>query len=231
MKLNKIAKLVLFLGIICIIIFPYLFTRTGTISFIGTGEIGDTIGGITAPITGLIGAILIYLALRAQIDANNLISIQLKKQKEEDDERRNYRYISDLYKYLNRLIDNVEYNKHRGEIAIKRMLETFADSTPSQAHDYQKILTYYTPALFPIYRLILIFTKKLACSKINNDDKLFFKDLIQFHLDEIIFPSMNKEMSIPLSCDICEINHNGFPINLKNTILDIQKSLNSISKN
>ncbi len=40
------------------------------------GTIGDAIGGITAPIIGIIGAMLVYLSFRAQVRANQLLSNQ-----------------------------------------------------------------------------------------------------------------------------------------------------------
>lgn len=42
----------------------------------GKGTIGDAIGGITAPIIGIIGAILVYLSFRSQVRANQLLSTQ-----------------------------------------------------------------------------------------------------------------------------------------------------------
>ena len=50
-----------------------------------TGVTGDTLGGMTAPFVGLLGAFLVFLALRAQIAANNLIRDQLEDQKEENE--------------------------------------------------------------------------------------------------------------------------------------------------
>jgi len=40
------------------------------------GTIGDAIGGITAPIIGIIGAVLVYLSFRSQVRANELLSNQ-----------------------------------------------------------------------------------------------------------------------------------------------------------
>jgi len=65
---------------------PYILTR----DYIGiyfdeiTGPIGDTIGGITAPIVGLIGAILVYYALKEQIKANEIIQKQFRSQKRDE---------------------------------------------------------------------------------------------------------------------------------------------------
>ena len=57
---------------------PALLTGTwlNKISFDNTGQIGDTIGGITAPFISLISGLLVYYSFRAQIEANRLLSEQ-----------------------------------------------------------------------------------------------------------------------------------------------------------
>lgn len=79
--LTKEEKYLLgFVGVV-IVALPYIFTRNlNFISFTETGSIGDTIGGITAPFLSFFGSILVYLALKSQIDANNEIKRQFKKQ-------------------------------------------------------------------------------------------------------------------------------------------------------
>ncbi|HNR21033.1 MAG TPA: hypothetical protein PKN75_14555 [Bacteroidia bacterium] len=81
MRNDKAVKLLL-IGILLTIIAPYFLTRSwGLLDFSSTGQIGDTIGGITAPITSLIGAILVYFALKEQIKANKIIQDQVSDQK------------------------------------------------------------------------------------------------------------------------------------------------------
>ena len=53
---------------------PILFTSFNIIDFSNTGEIGDTIGGITAPFVNLVAAFLVYISFREQIKANKLLS-------------------------------------------------------------------------------------------------------------------------------------------------------------
>lgn len=64
-----------FLGfIIIVIILPRLFIGTSRIGFLDNlkpNEIGDAIGGMTAPIIGLFSALLVYLAFREQKKAND----------------------------------------------------------------------------------------------------------------------------------------------------------------
>lgn len=81
-KLDRAAWLII-VGSLVVLCLPYFLTQfTGFISFnTKTGAIGDTIGGITAPVVGLLGAILVYYALRQQIIANDIINEQFKEQK------------------------------------------------------------------------------------------------------------------------------------------------------
>ncbi len=80
-ELKRKEKIGIFIAGIVTISLPFVFTRTGIIQFNNqTGAIGDTIGGITSPFLGFFGSILVYFALRAQIDANEEIKLQFKKQ-------------------------------------------------------------------------------------------------------------------------------------------------------
>jgi len=75
---------ILILGIILIFISLYIFTRPAIFSawdFSSTGQIGDTIGGITGPIINLIGAFLVYTSFQAQIRANKIQSDALADEK------------------------------------------------------------------------------------------------------------------------------------------------------
>lgn len=78
------AILLIGAGAIAVGFAPYLLTRNSCFfpSFDeSTGVIGDTIGGITAPIVGILGAILVFYALLEQIKANKIITDQFIEQK------------------------------------------------------------------------------------------------------------------------------------------------------
>jgi hypothetical protein len=82
MNKNNIA--ILIFGIILIFISLYIFTRPAIFStwdFSSTGQIGDTIGGITGPVINLIGAFLVYISFQAQIKANKIQSDALAEEK------------------------------------------------------------------------------------------------------------------------------------------------------
>ena len=68
------AKIILVVGIIATLMSPVLLTQDsclGIFDFTETGQIGDTIGGITAPIVGLVSIILLYITLKEQQGFNS----------------------------------------------------------------------------------------------------------------------------------------------------------------
>lgn len=59
--------------LVAMVVFPILFTAPALadcLNFTETGQIGDTIGGITAPIVGLCSVILLYYTLKEQMNFN-----------------------------------------------------------------------------------------------------------------------------------------------------------------
>lgn len=80
MDFNKIStkRLILILGLIILIVPPILVRPAlfDIFNFSDKGEIGDTIGGLTAPFINAIGAILVFIAFKEQVKANDLIKEQ-----------------------------------------------------------------------------------------------------------------------------------------------------------
>src|SRR5690606_14975927 len=58
--------------LLLVVVSPALLTQfSGIISFnTDSGAIGDTIGGITAPIVNILGAVLIFISFQEQVKAN-----------------------------------------------------------------------------------------------------------------------------------------------------------------
>ncbi|MDQ6471400.1 putative phage abortive infection protein [Flavobacterium sp. LHD-80] len=84
--INKGEFIILIIIGVIIVALPLLLTNSylSIVSFKETGPIGDTIGGITAPFLSLFGSILVYLALKAQIVANDKINDQFLKQEKKE---------------------------------------------------------------------------------------------------------------------------------------------------
>lgn len=93
-KINTI-QLIIILGLIILFI-PPLIIKTSFIDFFNLGattnEIGDTLGGITSPFINAIAAILVFIAFKEQVKANNLIKEQ--------------QYFQHIQEQINRLEDN-----------------------------------------------------------------------------------------------------------------------------
>ena len=123
---------------------PFLFTRVGYISFSETGQIGDTIGGITAPITSLVGSVLVFLALRAQVIANQVTQIQIQEQKKEEQTKKELMYISELCKHFTNNFQNYEAKYFKGYRAIMKVMSLLAEQEKEIAHDDDRL--YYGTA-------------------------------------------------------------------------------------
>lgn len=118
MKINiedpKWVKTAMFIGVLLVVLFPLLFTwqKISWISFQDTGPIGDTIGGITAPIVGLLGAYLVYVSFKAQVEANKIQASQA--------------YFNTVYNMLKDLIEeqqNITIILQRQEFGFNKGLE------------------------------------------------------------------------------------------------------------
>ena len=111
LNLSK-PELYIFLGVgLALILLPLLFTwdSISWISFKDKGEIGDAIGGITAPFIGFGGSILVYLALKAQIDANNKIQEQFAKQEQDNQIEKRIDYFKNRTSIIQFEINNFYY--------------------------------------------------------------------------------------------------------------------------
>lgn len=99
---NKVfigATMMILLGFILILTLPYILTRNhGWFDFTETGQIGDTIGGITAPFIAVCSAYITFLAFWVQYTYN-------KKQKKDLFQER---FENNLFSYLDMLIRQEE---------------------------------------------------------------------------------------------------------------------------
>lgn len=65
--MSKLPLITIAIGITLTAFAPYIFTHFSSCIYFGKpNEIGDTIGGITSPIIGIMGAILVYLTFEQQ---------------------------------------------------------------------------------------------------------------------------------------------------------------------
>jgi uncharacterized membrane protein len=103
------------------ILSPFIFTLPlGWINLTATGQIGDTIGGLTAPILNFLSIMLLYLTLREQISSNNNLSTIERRS-------RDYDIIFKQYDNLKDELDRIEIAiiKNGSEISYKGLRAIF----------------------------------------------------------------------------------------------------------
>lgn len=156
---NEILIMLLIGVLICFL--PLAFTfNIGLKSFENTGQIGDTIGGITAPFLSFFGSVLVYLALKSQITANKEITKQNRDSI--------YFKVFDSYK-LN--ISSIDYINRKGEKEngynlLMRLNSKLTDHYMSQKALVGKNILIHNPEKidFDTY-------KEIYSSKYNNSHK------------------------------------------------------------
>lgn len=102
-KIFSTLNITIFLFGLAAIGSPWLFTscsRWYWFDFTNTGQIGDTIGGLTAPVIGLLNAVLLYVTLRRQDNQINQQNQQRKEDKFEALFNRKFELIGSLIKSL-----------------------------------------------------------------------------------------------------------------------------------
>lgn len=106
-KISK-KECFIFIGFgLLLFMIPYLFTRPWGI--FPVADVGGTVGGVTAPFLGFFGSILVYLALKAQVDANNLVQEQFEVQREESRKNDRMGLFNYKMKTIKKEIDNFTY--------------------------------------------------------------------------------------------------------------------------
>lgn len=163
-KIKLYQYLLLWIGIGGIFIGPWLLTRAYVgywdfFDFSQSGSVGDTIGGITTPIVGLVSILLLWWTLRAQMDFNAKQDIINNEQKRFNDASR----ILAMQAQIMQLDENIR----------------FGYSTSDRTHEGKgcsslRILQKGTPAKVTIpYEALLALIEKVhmldvsVCSLIN----------------------------------------------------------------
>ncbi len=144
---NKALHLLLLIVGIILLLFSstFIFTMPSLFSgfdFRETGQIGDTIGGITAPIINLIGAILVYLSFRVQNKANEIQYELLNKEIENQNRDRNFQVSIELFNeiksdYKNLNIESTQKPDHifHGQSALNVYVNRIDASEKEEIED------------------------------------------------------------------------------------------------
>lgn len=145
LKKEKSAISYIVISIILTVIFPFILTHyTSMFGLASTpGEVGDTIGGVTSPLIGLLSAVLVYMTLNEQIKANALLSRQINH-----DNR--IKQILELLKTANEIVSSMQYydniidKEFYGEEALRMCLVRICRSHENidaikNSYNYEKV--------------------------------------------------------------------------------------------
>lgn len=237
------AKWLLLIGGLVILIMPFILTGQyfhERFNFSDTGQIGDTIGGITAPFMNLIGAFLVFYALQAQVKANELIQDQIDKDNEEKECENEGQNLNQLYSYLTDSINSFHFKTLPIE-QLKNIddIDTETEFKGGEAfyHLFSQIRCHYhgtqdelhsqqaVSELLSVLKIMDLLLDKLKITKSKNKEILItlVRHLFDYKIVTRIRDEQDNELDLEY-CDVCECNH-GLPDELKNLILEIRRKL------
>lgn len=237
------AKWLLLVGGLLILIMPFLLTGEyfhERFNYSDTGQIGDTIGGITAPFMNLIGAILVFYALQSQVKANELIQDQIDKDNIEKERENEGQNLNQLYSYLTDSINSFHFKtlpleqlknieaiqtetEFKGGEAFYHLftqIRCHYHGTQEELHSHQAV-----SELLSVLKIMDLLLVKLQDAKSKNKEILItlVRHLFDFKIITRIRDEEDDELNLEY-CDACECNH-GLPDELKNLILEIRRKL------
>ena len=233
------AKWLLGLGIALCFLAPLILTQPAikeTFDFTNTGSIGDTIGGTTAPFINMIGSILVFFALKAQIDANKLIQKQFDDQKTEELNRRKLLYITEQVNIIrldvNEFTFTYKKNENKYNYKSSDAIFQFLKSISGGAHNisYDEYLK-QNPKIVELKNLLEIFNKQILIierENISELDKEYFMSILEYQYNSKIrqplFSCRKYKKSEQIVCNGCNEKH-GIPDELFDESDKIEKKL------
>lgn len=169
------ATLWWFVGVVATLVVVFIFTINTYcqwFDYSNTGQIGDTIGGISSPFIGVAAAVLTFMAFYMQFKANEMLSNQFNLQKLDDERVKHEDNILFLIKQNRSIIESMSIN-----------------DTVHGARCFESMCL----ELRTIYEIVSGFYK----DDLNNDDMANIAYLILFNVvgntsDELNYPLLKK---------------------------------------
>jgi hypothetical protein len=230
------AKIFFYIGLLILVLAPFVLTRQSFINsldFSNTGAIGDTIGGITAPFANILGAVLVYYALKAQIQANLTTQEQIESQATRESIQNESNDISKLYFNLKDSIDNFSFSTLdtyrfgeeiplKGSEAIYKLFQEFY----CDYHGDEKAMS-CNPKITEILSMLEIcnsILEKLEKSSIPDKEVMSTLTLHQFQYRIAPRINLSTEELSRYHCSSCNIEH-GLPESIVQLINSIQNRI------
>lgn len=170
------------LGFVLILVASvFVFSRPSFMSLFGADKpaaIADIISGLTAPVIGAAGSILVYLSFNAQVEANK---IQFKILVEQRD-------LDLLYKFYEELKEDLQgmqtvYGSKYGQSAI---LDSFMEYAASDKHNASPYPEFHSYLNFIFNQFNFLSNRIKRNSSLNSSEKVYIIDKLNY-LFELYF--------------------------------------------
>lgn len=238
---NSVALWVILIGGLFCLLIPLLAPILPIHYLKEYGNLGDAIGGISNPFAQILGSTLIFLALKAQIDANSILHEQIEKENKKEQLRHELGQLHELYMFVERNIKNFTYDQTKvidgksqmillySRRAIKCFIEDL-EKLEIDIHNNSDVLMFDgVKEIMSILNSVELFFSKVENSKTEEHHKNFYKTLMQHELLFSIFPYQEldnmahlKNESTP--CPDCGEYHANYPPLIYDRLQDIKKS-------
>ena len=221
-NLDNNAKWLLWVGIILTFLFPLLLPVFQKMGFGTFGDVGEAIGGITSPISQLIGSILLYLALKAQLSANGIVQNQIEKDNEKEEKQHHTEQIRAFYSFFQDTIKNFsyEFSDENGKQLLygRRAIKCFLNDLEQMKvdiHNTEDVLMYDgVRELLSILKSAEDLFNRIDTISTKSQHVLFYRNLLQHELLFNIFPYQDLDDDINIKtekCPICAEVHSYYP--------------------
>lgn len=214
--INSVAFwLILVGGMLCLII-PLLAPLLPIQYMEKYSGVGDAIGGISGPFAQILGSIILFLALKAQTDANGILHEQIEKENKKEQLRHELNQLHELYQFVERNIRSFSYDQtklvdgrlERGLLYSRRAIKCFIEDLERleiDIHNDGDVLMYDgVKEIMSILNSVELFLDKLEKSGIDDYHRGFYKTLMQHEILFSIFPYQELDDRAHLKTEPCE---------------------------
>ncbi|MEZ5030291.1 MAG: hypothetical protein R2787_02735 [Saprospiraceae bacterium] len=165
-----------------------------------SAHIGDTIGGTTAPIINLVGAILVFLAFIAQVEANRSINEQFRQE-------RQLNHLDSLIAQFKQGLKDIKVKESQGLSAIAKIEKELTMNLVPKP-DFEAYKTYdYLAYLASTLKLGVYILQRIKDGSLEEEDQ------------EVCFQAVKHEYEFKLNESIEKIaQHENCPHGLKKVI-------------
>ncbi|MBL6445667.1 hypothetical protein JMN32_05065 [Fulvivirga sp. 29W222] len=145
-----------------------------------SGPIGDTIGGITAPIINLVGAILVYISFKAQIAANKVQERAIDGERNRNRQQQNFSSSLKLLELCRKEFDDLTYKSGKNQIETGQdSLRQYINKLKTPNSDEVIHKTAYHLSLYASVNKLSMLMKRVSKLEMFKDDKIYLALLIQ----------------------------------------------------